>query len=83
MFDEPVLLSGDALQFRLNEIYNMSDDEDETIVDVAEKDTAVTTKGYYVETTKTFNIGSTVPRQPISGAARYGNMRQVKFQLGL
>ena len=33
LVDDHVLLSG-ALQQRLNEIYNMSDDEDETVINV-------------------------------------------------
>ena len=82
VFDDPVLLSGDALQFRLNEIYNMSDDEDEAVVDVA-GGTIISTNGCYAETTSRFNLESTGSRQAISGAPIYGNVRQVKIQLGV
>ncbi len=83
LVDETVLLSGAALQQRLNEIYNMSDDEDESIVDVAADESGLMAGGRYRQTTDYLNLNMNVARDPASGVALYGNVRQVKMQLGL
>ena len=83
LVDEMVLLSGSALQQRLNEIYNMSDDEDESIVDVGGDTSGMMAGGQYARTTHCLNLSGSVARDPASGVALYGNVRQVKMQLGV
>ena len=83
LVDETVLLSGTALQQRLNEIYSMSDDEDESVVDVGSDETDMIVGECNAQTADSLNLNASVPRDPESGVALYGNVRQVKIQLGL
>jgi hypothetical protein len=68
--EEAVLLTGNHLQQRLNEIYSMSDDEDDMIESTDGEN-------------KINLFSSTVIHHPDNGSALYGNVRQVKMQLGL
>ena len=83
LVDDNVLLSGAALQQRLNEIYNMSDDEDETVINVGLDDVGTIQGGAHVPTTDSLDLNPQVPRDPASGVAVYGDVRRVKIQLGL
>ena len=62
MVEDVVLMTGNHLQQRLNEIYSLSDDEEDTIDSKS---------------------SSVMSHHPENGAALYGNVRQVKMQLGL
>lgn len=75
--EDAVLLTGSHLTQRLNEIYSMSDDEDDLIESI---DVVAATKG---KTDVNNAFSSTVLHSPQNGGPLYGNVRQTNMQLSL
>ena len=70
--EDAFLLTGAPLTQRLNDIYSMSDDEDDMIESISD----VNSSGIDISSSK-------ILYHPENGQQLYGNVKQVKMQLGL
>lgn len=74
--DDVALLTGNHLQQRLNEIYSMSDDEDDMIESIGGEEEEAGRNSFHT-------FSSHILRASETGEALYGGVRQIKMQLGL